>query len=71
MEKCENKIAACINSTKEIGFTIVSMTLSLMAVFIPILFMSGILGKLLHELAVVITTAILLSGVIAITVTPM
>ncbi|WP_341791173.1 efflux RND transporter permease subunit [Rickettsia endosymbiont of Gonocerus acuteangulatus] len=47
------------------------MTLSLTAVFIPILFMSGILGKLLHELAVVITTAILLSGVISITVTPM
>ena len=71
MEKGESKIAACISGTKEIGFTIVSMTLSLMAVFIPILFMSGILGKLLHELAVVITTAILLSGVISITVTPM
>ncbi|MCX4083528.1 efflux RND transporter permease subunit [Rickettsia hoogstraalii] len=71
MEKGEGKIAACINGTKEIGFTIVSMTLSLMAVFIPILFMSGILVKLLHELAVVITTAILLSGVISITVTPM
>ncbi|BBJ31579.1 hypothetical protein RAS_06880 [Rickettsia asiatica] len=71
MEKGKNKIAACINGTKEIGFIIVSMTLSLMAVFIPILFMSGILGKLLHELAVVITTAILLSGVISITVTPM
>ncbi len=71
MEKGEGKIAACINGTKEIRFTIVSMTLSLMAVFIPILFMSGILGKLLHELAVVITTAILLSGVISITVTPM
>nr|WP_267881700.1 efflux RND transporter permease subunit [Rickettsia tamurae] len=71
MEKGESKIAACINGTKEIGFTIVSMTLSLMAVFIPILFMSGILGKLLYELAVVISTAILLSGVISITVTPM
>ncbi|MGX6959709.1 MAG: efflux RND transporter permease subunit [Rickettsia endosymbiont of Pentastiridius leporinus] len=71
MEKGESKIIACIKGTKEIGFTIVSMTLSLIAVFIPILFMSGILGKLLHELAVVITTAILLSGVISITVTPM
>lgn len=71
IEAGENKIQACINGTKEIGFTIVSMTLSLTAVFIPILFMSGILGKLLHELAVVITTAILLSGVISITVTPM
>ncbi len=71
IEAGENKIQACINGTKEIGFTIVSMTLSLTAVLIPILFMSGILGKLLHELAVVITTAILLSGVISITVTPM
>jgi len=71
MEKGESKITACINGTKEIGFTIISMTLSLIAVFIPILFMSGILGKLLHELAVVITTAILLSGIISITVTPM
>ncbi|ABE04728.1 RND family efflux transporter [Rickettsia bellii RML369-C] len=71
IEAGQNKIQACINGTKEIGFTIVSMTLSLTAVFIPILFMSGILGKLLHELAVVITTAILLSGVISITVTPM
>ncbi|BDU60553.1 hypothetical protein FLA4_09630 [Candidatus Rickettsia kotlanii] len=71
MEKGESKIAACINGTKEIGFTIVLRTLSLMTIFIPILFMSGILGKLLHELAVVITTAILLSGVISITVTPM
>ncbi|KJV78228.1 export membrane family protein [Rickettsia rhipicephali str. Ect] len=71
MEKGESKIAACINDTKEIGFTIVSRTLSLMMIFIPILFMSGILGKLLHALAVVITTAILLSGVISITVTPM
>ncbi|QCS24244.1 efflux RND transporter permease subunit [Rickettsia parkeri] len=71
MEKGESKIAGCINGTKEIGFTIVSRTLSLMTIFIPILFMSGILGKLLHELAVVITTSILLSGVISITVTPM
>ena len=71
MEKGESKITACINGTKEIGFTIISRTLSLMTIFIPILFMSGILGKLLHELAVVITTAILLSGVISITVTPM
>ncbi|WP_082894438.1 efflux RND transporter permease subunit [Rickettsia sp. Tenjiku01] len=71
MEKGESKIAGCINGTKEIGFTIVSRTLSLMTIFIPILFMSGILGKLLHELAVVITTAILLSGIISITVTPM
>lgn len=71
IEAGQNKIQACINGTKEIGFTIVSMTLSLTAVFIPILFMSGILGKLLHELAVVITTTILLSGVISITVTPM
>ena len=55
----------------EIGFTILSMTLSLAAVFIPIVFMSGIVGRLLHEFAVTITVAIVLSGVISVTLTPM
>src|SRR5204863_5199704 len=56
---------------KEIGFTIITMTTSLAAVFIPILFMSGILGRLFREFAVTITTAILISGVVSITLTPM
>ena len=57
--------------SKEIGFTIISMTMSLAAVFIPILFMSGILGRLFREFAVTITTAILISGVVSVTLTPM
>ncbi|TAM33771.1 MAG: acriflavine resistance protein B, partial [Rhodanobacter sp.] len=55
----------------EIGFTIFSMTLSLMAVFLPVMFMGGIVGRLFHEFAVVISTAILISGFVSITLTPM
>ena len=54
MEKGEPPMEAALNGSKEIGFTIVSMTLSLSAVFIPVLFMSGLLGRLLHEFAVTI-----------------
>jgi len=62
---------AALNGSREIGFTIISMTLSLAAVFIPVLFMSGILGRLLHEFAVTITVAILVSGFVSLTLTPM
>ena len=62
---------AAIKGSREIGFTIISMTLSLAAVFIPILFMSGILGRLLHEFAVTIATAVLVSGFVSLTLTPM
>ena len=55
----------------EIGFTILSMTISLAAVFIPILFMSGIVGRLLHEFAVTIIVAIVISGLVSVTLTPM
>ena len=55
----------------EIGFTIFSMTLSLVAVFLPVMFMGGIVGRLFHEFAVVISTAILISGFVSITLTPM
>ncbi|HSP66965.1 MAG TPA: efflux RND transporter permease subunit [Bryobacteraceae bacterium] len=63
--------AAALVGSKEIGFTILSMTLSLAAVFIPLLFMSGILGRMLREFAVTICAAILVSGVVSITLTPM
>src|SRR4030095_7957287 len=53
------------------GFTIVSMTLALAAVFIPVLFMGGIMGRLLHECAVTIACAILVSGFVSLTLTPM
>jgi HAE1 family hydrophobic/amphiphilic exporter-1 len=62
---------AAFKGSGEIGFTILSMTLSLVAVFIPILFMGGILGRLLHEFAVTITASILVSGVVSLTLTPM
>src|SRR6185437_2475368 len=59
MEHGEAPLEAAFSGAREIGFTIVSMTLSLAAVFIPVLFMGGILGRLLHEFAVTITSAIL------------
>ena len=62
---------AAFKGSTEVGFTIMSMTLSLVAVFIPILFMGGILGRLLHEFAVTITASILVSGVVSLTLTPM
>jgi HAE1 family hydrophobic/amphiphilic exporter-1 len=63
--------AAALKGSKEVGFTILSMTLSLVAVFIPLMFMAGIYGRLLHEFAVTMTAAILVSGVVSLTLTPM
>ena len=71
MEMGERPMEAALKGSKEIGFTIVSMTLSLTAVFIPVLFMSGIIGRLLHEFAVVIMMAVLVSGFVSLTLTPM
>jgi HAE1 family hydrophobic/amphiphilic exporter-1 len=71
MELGETPMDAALKGSREIGFTIISMTLSLAAVFIPILFMSGILGRLLHEFAVTIATAVLVSGFVSLTLTPM
>ncbi len=71
MEMGEKPFAAALNGASEIGFTIVSMTLSLAAVFIPVLFMGGILGRLFKEFAVTICAAILISGVVSVTLTPM
>src|SRR5262245_39538057 len=62
---------AALNGSREIGFTIVSMTVSLVAVFIPVLFMGGILGRLFREFAITISVAILVSGVVSLTLTPM
>ena len=71
IELGETPLQAAIKGSREIGFTIISMTVSLMAVFIPVLFMSGIVGRLLHEFAVTICAAILVSGVVSLTLTPM
>jgi hydrophobic/amphiphilic exporter-1 (mainly G- bacteria), HAE1 family len=71
MEHGEKPMEAALRGSREIGFTILSMTLSLVAVFIPVLFMAGMLGRMLHEFAVTITVAILISGVVSLTLTPM
>src|SRR5205823_10731998 len=71
MEMGEPRMRAALLASREIGFTIVSMTISLVAVFIPVLFMSGIVGRLLHEFSVTIALAILISGFISLTFTPM
>ena len=69
-EMGEGAMEATLKGAKEIGFTILSMTLSLAAVFIPILFMGGILGRLFHEFAVTIAAAVLFSGFVSLTLTP-
>ncbi len=71
MERGETAFQAALRGSREIGFTIVSMTISLGAVFIPVLFMGGIIGRLFKEFAVTICTAILISGLVSITLTPM
>jgi hydrophobic/amphiphilic exporter-1 (mainly G- bacteria), HAE1 family len=71
LEMGKPKMQAAIDGASEVGFTILSMTLSLAAVFIPFLFMGGIIGKLFHEFAVTIGVAILVSGFVSLTLTPM
>ena len=71
LERGESPLQSALDGSREVGFTIVSMTVSLAAVFIPVLFMSGILGRLFKEFAVTICMAILISGLVSITLTPM
>jgi len=71
MEMGKRPMQAALDGAREIGFTIVSMTLSLTAVFIPVLLMGGIVGRLFHEFAVTIGVAILVSGFVSLTLTPM
>jgi HAE1 family hydrophobic/amphiphilic exporter-1 len=71
MELGEKPFAAALNGSREIGFTILSMTISLAAVFIPIMFMGGILGRLFREFAVTIGVAVLVSGFVSLSLTPM
>ena len=71
MEMGQSPMHASVEGSREIGFTIVSMTLSLAAVFIPVLFMGGVLGRLFKEFAVTICVAILISGIVSVTLTPM
>ena len=71
LEMGESPLQAALNGSREISFTILSMTLSLVAVFIPMLFMGGLLGRLFHEFAVTIAAAILVSGFVSLSLTPM
>jgi HAE1 family hydrophobic/amphiphilic exporter-1 len=71
MEMGKPRLQAALDGSKEIAFTIVSMTLSLAAVFIPVFFMGGVVGRLMHEFAVTIGAAILVSGLVSLTLTPM
>jgi len=71
MERGEDALTASLRGSQEIGFTILSMTISLVVVFIPVLFMGGIVGRILREFSVSIAAAILISGFISLTLTPM
>jgi len=71
MELGKSPMEAAFIGSREVSFTILSMTVSLAAVFIPVLFMGGIVGRLMHEFAVTISAAILVSGVVSVTLTPM
>ena len=71
MEQGEAALDAALNGAREIGFTIVSLTFSLIAVFIPLLFMTGIVGRMFREFALTLTLVVIISAVISLTVTPM
>ena len=71
VEHGESRMQAALRGSREIGFTILSMTISLAAVFIPVLFMGGMIGRLMREFAVTISLAILISGFVSLTLTPM
>ena len=71
IEKGESPLQAALKGARQIGFTVISISLSLVAVFIPLLFMGGIIGRLFHGFAVTLSAAILVSGVVSLTLTPM
>ncbi|PSC04217.1 acriflavine resistance protein B [Alsobacter soli] len=71
IERGEKPFAAALEGAREIGFTVVSLTLSLVAVFIPLLFMTGIVGRMFREFALTLTLAVVISAVVSLTLTPM
>ncbi len=71
IEKGEPPLQAALKGARQIGFTVISISISLVAVFIPLLFMSGYIGRLFHEFAVTLSAAILVSGVVSLTLSPM
>ncbi|MEO8205587.1 MAG: multidrug efflux RND transporter permease subunit [Chthoniobacterales bacterium] len=71
LEEGETVLNAALKGSRQIGFTIVSLTISLIAVFIPLLFMSGIVGRLFHEFAITLSAAVIVSAIVSLTLTPM
>ena len=71
MEEGEDPFAAALKGAKEIGFTVISLTMSLVAVFIPLLFMTGLVGRMFREFALTLTIAVVVSAVVSLTLTPM
>ena len=71
MEMGKNRMQAALDGAKEVGFTIISMTFSLVAIFIPLFFLGGMMGRLFREFAITIGVAVLVSGIISLTLTPM
>jgi multidrug efflux pump len=71
MEQGEPPMQAALNGAREIGFTVISLTLSLIAVFIPLLFMTGLVGRMFREFALTLTIAVVISAVVSLTLTPM
>ena len=71
IEKGESPMQAALEGAREIGFTVISLTLSLIAVFIPLLFMTGLVGRMFREFALTLTIAVVISAVVSLTLTPM
>src|ERR1700710_3270119 len=71
IEDGENPMEAALKGAGEIGFTIISLTFSLIAVFIPLLFMTGIVGRVFREFALTLTIAVVTSAIVSLTLTPM
>src|SRR3954453_20909858 len=71
MENGESAMEASLKGAREIGFTVISLTVSLIAVFIPLLFLSGLVGRMFREFALTLTIAVLTSAVVSLTLTPM
>ena len=71
MEEGESPFEAALRGASEIGFTVISLTLSLIAVFIPLLFMTGLVGRMFREFALTLTIAVVVSAIVSLTLTPM
>ena len=71
IEEGDSPMEAALKGAREIGFTVISLTLSLIAVFIPLLFMTGLVGRMFHEFALTLTIAVVVSAIVSLTLTPM